>query len=105
MRLSFIFKPLIPVVAVIGLLAAFWWMLPQRERPPRPQIDQRVKDWAYVARSKQITPTEELSLVVVPSEFGEPLDVKCFIYKNREFNQATMVCPGISQDDIRVPEQ
>ena len=98
--------PSVVALAVAGIgFTVLGYSFQQRERPPRPQLEQRVKDWAYVARSKQITPTEELSLIVVPSEFGEPLDVKCLIYKNREFNQATMVCPGANQDDLRVPDQ
>lgn len=97
--------PSVVALAVAGVgVSMVIYGVQKRERPPSPQIDQRVKEWAYVARSKNITPTEEVSLLVIPSEFGEPLDVKCLIYKNREFNQATMICPGAAREDISLPE-
>lgn len=101
MKLDLAIKVFALVAIVVGV--SMWIGYAKTKAEPAPQLE-RVKEWAYVAQTKQLTLTEELSLVVIPSEFGSPLDVKCFIYRNREFNQATLMCPGASQDDISLPE-
>lgn len=75
---------------------------PDAARPKQAAAEtaQRIKDWATVTRTKAISPTEELSLVVVPSEFGRPFDVRCLVYKNREFGAVTFTCPDAKQDQL-----
>lgn len=62
-------------------------------------LQQRVNDWAYVVRTKQLSPTEELSVVVVPSQMNATTDTRCLIYKNREFQTVTFTCPHAHRDD------
>ena len=62
-------------------------------------VQQRVNNWAYVARTKELSPTEELSLVIVPSQATPTADTRCLIYRNREFHTVTFTCPGAHRDD------
>lgn len=84
---------------VFGLLIGLWTDRP-RPQHTAAQTEQRFRDWAYVARTKTLGPQEELSLVIVPSEFGKVFDVRCIVYKNREFNQVVFTCPEAKQDQI-----
>ena len=60
----------------------------------------RLSDWAVIEKTKQLSPTEELSLVVIPSSLGEFFDTKCLVYKNRELNQVKFTCPAASDFPI-----
>jgi hypothetical protein len=60
----------------------------------------RVKAWAYVAREKALSPSEDLRLVVVPSELGRHFDVRCLIYRNRETGATAFTCPDARQDQL-----
>lgn len=60
----------------------------------------RIAQWAYIAKEKQVTPTETLKLVVIPTEFGELLNTKCLIYTNSEYKQSNMVCGEIEKFNI-----
>lgn len=61
---------------------------------------QRVKEWAYVAREKALSPSEDLRMVIVPSEFGRHFDVRCLIYRNRDVGSVTFTCPEARQDQL-----
>jgi hypothetical protein len=66
---------------------------------------QRFKDWAYVAKEKQITPGETIKLVIIPGPLGYDLfDTKCLIYTHQEFKTSSMVCPDADKDNIRESE-
>lgn len=65
----------------------------------------RMHEWTFIAKEKQITPTETVKLVVIPGEYGEDSDVKCLIYTNQDFKQSTFICPGASQDDVINPNK
>lgn len=87
------------VASGIGLYA----YLTRQDAPPRPlpaETERRVKEWAYVAQEKALSASEDLRLVVIPSEFGKFFDVRCLIYRNRETNTATFVCPEARQDQL-----
>lgn len=93
---------------IICLALALFWIGVLNIKQPAAAADrktttQRAAEGAYVARTKALSATEDLSLVVIPSELGEPLDVKCFVYKNREFNHVTFICPDTRQEEISVP--
>jgi len=79
------------------------------KEPPRTTTgkttDRREKEGPYVASEKALSATEDLRIVVVPSPLGEPLDVKCLIYRNREMNQVVFTCPDVRQEDISLPDR
>lgn len=93
------------VIIILGtLIMVGGWMtlMVREERKVAPAIDaqQRFKEWAVVTRTKALSASEELSLVTVPSEFGKVFDVRCLVYKNREFNHVTFTCPDAKQDQL-----
>lgn len=49
--------------------------------------NQRVKEGSYIAQERALSVTEDLRTVVTPSPLGEPLGVKCPIYRNREMTR------------------
>jgi hypothetical protein len=79
-------------------------LTPERQVQKGRTTDQRVREGPYIASTKALSAAEELSIVVVPSPLGEPLDVKCFLYRNREMNQVVFTCPDVRQEDISLPE-
>ena len=95
------------VLLVIAIAGAIWWYAygPKKasaELKPRvPSKEElRAKAGPYIATTKQLNDSEEISTLIVPSSYGEFLDVKCLIYKNREFKQVVMNCPGATQMDF-----
>ncbi len=54
----------------------------------------------YIAARTQISPSEEVRILVVPSSLGELFDVKCVIYRDSESHQALMSCPNASAQDL-----
>lgn len=69
-------------------------------------VEKRFNEWAYVAKEKAVSKTETVKLLVVPSKLGNDdlFDSKCLIYTNTEFRTSTMLCPGVTSDDLDVPE-
>ena len=66
----------------------------------------RFNQWAYIAKEKQIAPSETIKLVIIPDPLGlEILDTKCLIYTNSEYKQSNMVCPNATQESIKENEQ
>jgi hypothetical protein len=102
--------PLIRQVALIAALVigggavVVNLLTPERKMPKGRTTDQRVREGPYVASTKALSAAEELSIVVIPSPLGEPLDVKCLIYRSREMNQVVFTCPDVRQEDISMPE-
>lgn len=67
----------------------------------RSRSAQRFKDWAYVAKEKEISPNETVKLIIIPSPYGIPvMDTKCLIYTNQEFKTSSMICPNAEQNNI-----
>ena len=66
---------------------------------------QRFKDWAYVAKVKEIAPGETVKLVVIPSPYSDALDTKCLIYANMELKTNSMICPDASREFIAENEE
>ena len=98
---------IIGAIALIGVGALLIGIVGGKESAPAragKTTDHRVKEGPYVASEKALSDTEDLRIVVVPSEFGRPLDVKCFLYRNREWQQTVFTCPDVRQDDISLPE-
>lgn len=92
------------VAAIAGILAYNSWITQpekQRARPPRIDAAQRFEHWAYVAKTKEISPGETLRLVVLPHPTGiDMLDTKCLIYTHQEFRTSSILCPDAKQGDI-----
>ncbi|MDO8787783.1 MAG: hypothetical protein Q7J42_06905 [Sulfuritalea sp.] len=100
-------------IIVVGVLAAWaynsWVVQPEKQRQryvgQQAEASQRFKDWAYVAREKEVAPGETVKLVVIPHPTGiEFMDTKCLIYTHREFKTSAMICPDAKQSDIEPPE-
>ena len=91
-------------VAAVVMLGLLWSMRPAATPRAGTTTDQRVLQGPYIASTKALSDTEDLRIVVVPSEFGRPLDVKCFLYRNREWQQTVFTCPDVRQEDISLPE-
>lgn len=65
----------------------------------------RFKDWAYIAKEKELRPGETVKLVIIPHPWGgEFMDTKCLIYTHNEYKQASMICPDADRHNIEVPE-
>ncbi len=103
----------IGVLIVAGMIGVWaynsWFIQPERKKhritEQHSESSQRFKDWAYVAKEKQITPGETIKLVIIPSSFGhEILDTKCLIYTNAEFKTSSMICPYANKNDIQEGE-
>ncbi len=62
--------------------------------------EDRFANGAYIAKEKQLSPTETLRLVIVPSRVDDFLDARCLIYTNAEYKVAQMQCPNISTTDL-----
>jgi hypothetical protein len=89
------------VVAGVGLVLVL--TAQPRERPPRPQLEQRVKE-PYIASTKMLTDGETVRVLVIPHPLGEFFDTVCVLYTHRDFGAATMSCPNGHQGEISVPE-
>lgn len=61
---------------------------------PPPEYKERAHKGPYVSHTTQISPTESVSTLTIPSEFGPILDRHCWIYRNHEFKMANMACEG-----------
>lgn len=73
-------------------------------RPPSAH-EARFKAGPYIATTKQLSEHEDISTLVLPSSFGPLLDTQCFIYRNLEFKQAVVHCPGERMLDAAAIEQ
>ena len=60
---------------------------------PAAAAEQRAKAGPYVASTTQLSDTETLTTVVIPSAIDPVLDRHCYVYRNREFKEARFVCP------------
>jgi len=94
----------IVIVSVLGAWAYNSWVIqPEKEQKRfaerKAQFSQRFKDWAYVAKEKDIAPGETIKLVVIPDSTGI-FSTKCFVYTHREFKTSSMICPDAKQDEI-----
>lgn len=87
------------ILGILMMLIAAYDQFKPKPPPREPKVDvkQRFENGPYVVHSKQLSPTEELSLVIVPSAIDNYFDTKCLIYKNREFNQIVFTCPESTQ--------
>lgn len=97
-------------IGIVAAIAGLWgynsWVLQpekhrQRQESRAIEDSQRFKNWAYIAKEKQITSGETIRLVVIPSPLGHDLfDTKCIIYTNHELRTSSMVCPDARQPDL-----
>jgi hypothetical protein len=96
-------------IIVAGVLSAWaynsWIVEPEKQRQAYADLNakssQRFKDWAYIAKEKEIALGETVKLVIIPHPAGiEFMDTKCFVYTHREFKTSSMICPDAKQDDI-----
>lgn len=78
----------------------------QRHIEHRSDAAQRFKDWAYVAKEKEVAAGETIKLVIIPGAYGvELFDIKCLIYTNREFKTSSMICPDADRSQLAENEQ
>lgn len=89
---------------VVGAWAYYTWVIePETTRnrfaARKGEFSERFKNWAYVAKEKDIAPGETIKLVVIPDSTGI-ISTKCFVYTHREFKTSSMICPDAKQDDI-----
>ena len=112
MNMDKVHRVLLVIVIIVGAVSYFAWHYTDwlnAMKPVDKNIEKRAAqkirfdDWAYITKTKRLSDTEELSLLIVPSNLSKILDTKCFIYKNREFNQVVMTCPEARQDEIGDP--
>lgn len=62
---------------------------------------ERFEKGAYIAKEKQLSPTESLRLVIIPGKIGGDLfDTKCLIYTNTQYKTAQMQCPDTTNQDF-----
>lgn len=103
-------------LSIIGFFAiASWWgyseLIAKPERRNRQaqqqhdKEDKRFNEWAYIAKDKEISPSERIKLVIVPHPWGDFFDTKCLIYTNVEFKQSSMICPDATRDNLKENEQ
>lgn len=94
-------------IAAIALLGTglVLILIGKDEEKPQTRIskvtDQRVKDGPYVSRSKEISETETVRVVVVPHPLGEVFDTVCVIYTHREFKAAMIQCPNADPNSLK----
>ena len=91
----------LPVIA--GLI--YYGFNPSRSVSPDRAALERAKAGPYIASTKQISDSETLSTVIVPSTIGTMLDKHCFIYTNREYRQVRFTCPEGAPLDVGSIEQ
>jgi hypothetical protein len=72
----------------------------RRIQEKRAAAQKRFEEWAYFDKTKKPSESEELSLLVVPSKDGAFGDVRCLVYRNREFRQVIMTCPNPVSDEL-----
>jgi hypothetical protein len=83
-------------ILIASIAAACDMAVPKSKAARAPSAAElRAKAGPYIASTKQLSDTEEISTLVLPSRIGAMLDAQCFIYKNKEFKQAVVTC----QDD------
>lgn len=92
------------IACVLGAWAYYTLAIEPEKKRHRSEVrkaefSQRFKDWAYVAKEKEIAPGETIKLVVIPDSMGI-ISTKCFVYTHREFKTSSMICPDAKQDDI-----
>lgn len=101
-------------VIVVGLGALWAYnsfvVEPEKQRlrhtEHRADAAQRFKDWAYVAKEKEVAPGEFVKLVVIPSAYGvDFLDIKCLVYSHREYKTSSMICPDADRSQLAENEQ
>lgn len=98
------------VAGMAGLWAYNSWILQpekqrQRHETRKAEDSQRFREWAYVAKEKQIAPGEMVRMVIIPSPLGHDLfDTKCLIYTHQEFRTSSMICPDADKNAIEAGE-
>jgi hypothetical protein len=55
----------------------------------------RFESGAFIQRSKRISDTEELQIIVVPEGYAEELDTRCIVYKNLQTGTSSISCTGV----------
>ena len=87
-------------IAVAGVGLVLVLTAQPRERPPRPQLEQHVKE-PYIASTKTLTDGETVRVLVIPHPLGEFFDTACVIYTNAEFKTSTMSCPNLDPHNLK----
>lgn len=95
--------PTFLIIAAAGGAWLFFKSEPIKAKPaPRAptQSELRAKEGPFILSTKKLSETEEISIVIMPSPYGDIFDTRCVIYRNREFKQATFNCPDAMARDL-----
>src|SRR5262245_37818050 len=55
----------------------------------------RLDAGAYVVRSKRLSDSEEIEIILIPEGMTAELDTRCVVYKNVELRTSSITCSGI----------
>ena len=55
----------------------------------------RLDGGPYVLRTKQVSPSEQLQVIILPEGYTEELDTRCVVYTNSELHTSAITCTGI----------
>jgi hypothetical protein len=84
---------------VAPVLVAAWITSSARPEAPAPKDPAPPRQWAYVERTQDLSPTESLSLVIVAHPRWTALDTRCLIYRDKQLGTVTFTCPGSAVTD------
>lgn len=55
----------------------------------------RLEAGAFILRSKRVSDSEVIQVVVIPESTTEELDTRCIVYKNSELRTSSIACSGV----------
>lgn len=63
------------------------------------------RQWAYIEKRQDLSPTESLSLVIIAHPRWTALDTRCLIYRDSELGKVFFTCPGSATEPAEAREQ
>lgn len=89
------------IIAVGAIAIGISWLWDLREERVRAREEykareaqnaERAKSGPYLEFNKMISPTEKVSIVVIPHPWGDLMDKRCLVYLNTEYKTSSMNC-------------
>jgi len=97
-------KMFLVITAVVVLLAALKTLQPRiRESNGLSgpvAAAAAAEPWIRLGRSMSLGVNDRVTEVILASPLTGELDVRCLRYEHSGYLQATLVCPGVTQDDM-----